>query len=246
MNHTEMAIRRYGLGLLETAMLRPFHGVATVLCTANSPGVWDFIVVLPDDQFAQFARKHGASAVIDDHDTPHGRPAFTRIVSQWWIRSDFKGRLPVALWIYTNALRVQEHGKWLDGLIRKGTAELEKRRLRDLRVKYLALRRERHNLRYAVSAGYRTTILLIKTVFFKLAVELIYTQERKPYPYRFLLPIAAELETEAGETLLPLLTDFLAAEDQRIIELTDEIIGMLNTMLDVPREIKDQWWLHLE
>lgn len=247
MNHSEMAIRRYGLGLLETAILCPFRSVATVLCTANSPGVWDFIVALPNVQFVRFAKKHGVSAVIDDHDTPHGRSVFTRIVSQQWVKRDFGRRLPIALWVYMNALRVQECDKWLDNLICKGTFELEKRRLSDLRVKYLALRQERHNLRYAVRARYRAAIVLIKAAFFKLAVELIYTQEHRPYPYRFLLPIAAEFETEAGKTVLPLLTDFLEAEEsQKIIELTDQIIAQLNNMLGVPQEIKDQWWQHLE
>lgn len=246
MHHVELAIRRYGHGLLESAILKSYRNVATVLCTAVSPGVWDFTVILPDKFFASFTKKHGANTVIDDHNSPHGRPVFTRIVSVQWIREDFKRRLPIALWIYTNALRVQERGTWLDVMIRRGVVELEKRRLTDLRLKYLALRQERHNLRYAVKARYRTTTLLIKAAFYKLAIELIYRQEHRPHPYRFLLPVAVEFETEAGKKMLPLLNDFLNAENSKIIELTDEIISRLNKLLDLPREIKDQWWLHLE
>ena len=115
-----------------------------------------------------------------------------------------------------------------------------------MRGKYLAFRQERHNLRYAVRARYMTSARLIKAALYKLAVELIYLQERKPYPYRILLPVAAEVETAAGKTLLPLLTEFLEADGSRIIDLTDAIIDKLNNFLDVPPEVKSEWWLYLE
>ena len=242
----EIAIRRYGLALLDRPILSPVRAVASVLCTANSPGVWDFMVVLPDKQFAKFAKAHGQSVVIDDHDAPHGQPVFARIVSRKWIREDFKRRLPIALWVYSNSLRVQDNGTWLDILISRASSAFERNRPRDLRSKYLALRQERHNLRYAVRARYTSSVALIKAAFYKLAVELVYIQERRPYPYRILLPVAAEVETEAGKALLPLLTDFLEATGPRIIELTDEIIVMLHNILDIPQHVKNEWWLHLE
>lgn len=235
--------------LYRTQELVPYLEKAAILWTENDPGlIWDIMVLLPDELFSEFIRRYGDCFVIDDHE--HAPCVFTRVKSFEWLKSDFESRLPVALWIYQNSLVLQDGEGRFDEILQEQKEIFIKIILEILRKKYLEFRTERHNLRHALEKGNVVAITIIKNTVVKLALEISFLIERKPYPYKKWLPLAVQHETSNGKEVFQISEDFLNTTDpKKTIELSDclveKVVKMLVETSMFPEDFLRRWWLNL-
>jgi len=250
MNTEEVLARIYIENkLYKTQELAPYIKEASILWTENDPGlVWDLMILLPDDLFQKFSNQSGECFVVDDHD--HTPWIFTRVKSFEWIKRDFEVRLPIALWIYQNSIVLQDKDGKFNEILQEQKKVFDRMIPEILRRKYLEFRAERHNLKHALERKNAIAITLIKATVVKLALEMSFLAEGKPYPYKKWLPLAVQFDTINGKKLLQISEDFLRVEDpSTTIELSDCLVEKVGTMLIktqiFPVDFIQKWWLHL-
>lgn len=250
MNPEELLVRIYVENkLYKIQELTSYIEKASILWTENDPGlVWDLMILLPDDSFQDFSSKSGECFVVDDHN--HTPWVFTRVKSFEWIKKDFEARLPIALWIYQNSVALQDRDRRFDKLLQEQKGIFSEVISKILKRKYLEFRTERHNLRHALERKNAVAITLIKATVVKLALEMSFLVEGKPYPYKKWLPLVVQYDTTNGKELSQISEDFLSAEDpSAIIELSDRLVEkvgavLVNTQI-FPTDFIQKWWLYL-
>ena len=241
-------ITEYGRKLLDHESIEPVADQCTVIATVTDSTVWDYLVFLPNGFFESY-RESGGTTTIDDHD--HHPWAFVRIVPESWIVEDFNRRLPIALWIYSNATRIHGKWQWFAHVLDSAKKDFETVREGLTRRKYLEFRTERHSLRRAVQRTSSVTTVFIKTAFLKLSFELLYLSEGKPYPYRERLAVSVGNDTKTGTELGSLAERLIDCVDPKeTIKISEEIVQIINRQLLTAEAIEtgivDEWWLFLD
>ncbi len=208
------------------------------------------MILLGNDCFKyEFAHLYGEYFVVDDH--KHDPLVFTRVKSYQWLAENFTKRLPVALWIFQNAIVLQKK----ENLFQRVVAEQKDNFYRNLQAiikrKYLELRTDRHNLRYSAMRPEDMANALLKANIAKLCFELCLLASNKPYPPKILLPDYAKNSVINGNEVFLLAQKFLAATDpETIILLSDKLIERVVATLRETKFYSDElllkWWLYLD
>lgn len=209
--------------------------------------VHDFIIFLPKNKFSDFFEKFSNSNFVlnDQSSSPH---VFTRFKSYGWLKDDFKRRLPIALWIFSNSQIVRDD----NNRFRK-TVDLYKKifqqNIREItKQKYIELRSDRHNLRHAIFHGDKVAANILRGNISKLALEISILCHKKPYPYKKLLVSEAKKFDE--NELISLINNFLKeSKNLIIIDLSERIIQLLikkiKNSYDFKNEFLERWWENL-
>jgi hypothetical protein len=101
----------------------------------------DLIVFIPDQIYnSEFVERHGECYVVNDQkQLPH---VFTRFKSYQWLLHDFSKRLAIALWIFQNAIVVNDPDDTFKRIV-QSQSEIFHRNLVDIiRKKYIEFRSE--------------------------------------------------------------------------------------------------------
>lgn len=234
--------------LAQHRALTPILPSSAVILSDNGP-VWDFLILLPENLFEKrIVKEYGPSLVIDDHE--HSPWVFTKVRSFEWLRQDIARRTAIALWIYSRAKVLQDPEQRFSELIRAFQQEYANNIPALLRQKYLELRSERHNLRHTAFHGQGVASELIKSFLVKLALELCFVFEGKPYPFKAHLPSSAVKETGNGKSVLFHSEKLLETKDpHEVIQATDELIREIDRFLitspHIAKSLLDSWWLCL-
>lgn len=216
--------------------------------------VRDLLLLMDDDQYDEFTRLHGERLLIDDHEIIP--PVFARVKSISWLSQDtiHTNRLPIALWLYENAIVLQDPGERFKTFLRGLESRFSRVIPQLIKAKYLELRSERHNLRDTTRLfhldGMDDSTALIKAVIAKLALEVVFLAEHKAYPYKKLLFWAAEKQTTHGPEVLFLARQFWSEiEGERIIERSDDLIKKVTFLAEssglLAKGVGENWWTHL-
>lgn len=220
----------------------------SVLLTENDhDSIWDLLIIIPDEKYADFSGQYGFSYVFDDHG--HSPPVFSKVRSIGWLKSDLDRRMPIALWVLNNSLIILDHDYQTQNLIDEYGSKF-KTRIPDLiKLKYLELRSERHNLRKAVDFRRDMAIEIIRITVIKLALELSFLIDNQPYPYKKWLPEMAAL-SHYGREILDVSNIFLkAVNHNEIIETSQTLVNTVNDMLRekgaLPNYVIERWWEYL-
>jgi hypothetical protein len=223
---------------------------ASVLAIKYEDGkIYDIMIFLEDDIFTnQFSPIYGSNFVIDKHTNHYD--IFIRIKNYSWIKKDFSRRLPIALWILKNSIILQEKEKKITSIINLYQNKFESMVVDMACQKYLELRSERHNLRFSLKRNDHVASTIIKATIVKLSLELCFLSERKPYPFKILLPQTATEQSEYGEEMLNICRSFLnstIAEESIFLsdKLIQKLIDMLDKKLHLQNDFLEKWWLHL-
>lgn len=247
----EIMARRYITEVLsKTEELQEYINDATILLTGIDEGiVWDFMVLLKDDLFYyEFAKLYNESFVIDDHN--HHPGVFTRVKSYKWLVEDFSRRRPIALWIFQKALVLQDPDNGFKKILCH-QQKLFSDSIDDIiSRKYMELRTERHNLRHALQKHREIASYIIKATIVKLALELCFLSEGKPFPWKKWLPETAQNTTTHGTMILKISEEFLKSPDhEKIIELSESLIQSVISFLKEKKYFSEnffsKWWLYL-
>ncbi|HOX10760.1 MAG TPA: hypothetical protein P5323_03185 [Candidatus Moranbacteria bacterium] len=212
--------------------------------------VWDLMILMDSEWFKyEFAYLHSEYFIVDDHD--HDPPVFARVKSYAWLEKNFSKRLPVALWIFENAVVVQEHGNDFSRILAEQRAEFVKSLRKTVRRKYLEMRGERHNLRYSVKRLGDMANILLKSNIVKLCFELLMLAEGRPYPFGILLPEYVRSQSSFGDNIFAISNQFLAETDpDKTIELSDCLIEKVASALSATgnfsSDFLSRWWLYLK
>jgi hypothetical protein len=212
--------------------------------------VWDIMIFMPDDMFLNdFSKEWGDCFVLDDHS--HEPWVFTRVKNYGWLADDFAKRLPIALWIFGNSDVIQDANGVFSALLEKKRDKFNRLVKNLIAVKYIELRSERHNLRHALQKERKIASRIIKATIAKVSLELCFLSEKKPYPYKKLLPERALIETINGREILSIVERFLESDDRE-----EEVIisdGLIQKIIDIlkltgifPNGFLEKWWLHLK
>jgi len=246
----EKKVRNYVFErLYDNPLLKKHISRSSILLITEEYNIWDIIVLFPDNIFSQhIARKVGECFVIDDHD--HKPWVFTRIKDYKWLRKDFSRRISIALWLFSNALIVQDEDSIFSDILTEQLTRFYELIPKLLALKYIEFRSERHNLRYASIEKRLLASRIIRATIVKLSLEICFLSERKPYPYKMLLPERSLVETANGIEVLQIGERFLNAEnDELIIELSENLVRKIVSVLKNTKMFSDSWldnwWLHL-
>ncbi|GEM_PF-2742618 len=230
--------------------LAPILSLSTIVLNDYENGyVWDYLILPPEELYEeQILRKYGPNLVIDDHE--HSPWVFTKVRSFEWVKQDIVKRAAIALWIYLHAEVMQDPERRFPSLVQSYQQEYAKKIPTILRQKYLELRSERHNLRYTAFHEQDVASQLIKSCLVKLALELCYVFEAKPYPFKALLARKAAEETENGEKVLFHSKQLLESQNpHEVIRITDDLIREIDRFLItspyVTEDFLRSWWLYL-
>jgi hypothetical protein len=221
---------------------------ATILCTEyDQKIIFDLLVLLENDLFRyEYEKLH--PLFVDDHE--HVPPVFTKIRPYQWLSNDFESRLIIALWMYRRAIILQKTGDNFDDILQVAEKKFRNNLEDIIRKKYLEFRSERHLLRACVQRKDQLAIELIKANIAKLALELSYLAESKPYPYKVRLVWEVRRDTKYGECLYRLSNEFLKSSSREVIKKSDLLVNriikmLLETKLFSPRFL-NSWWEYLE
>ncbi len=236
--------------LSQRSELSDYLDQATILLNvyANNQ-VWDIMILMDDDWFSyEFAHLYSEHFVVDDHD--HVPPVFTRVKNWQWLRGDFARRRPTALWIFQNSLILRENGTTFQDIVSEQQKEFHKQLKCLIRRKYLELRTDRHGLRFR-SVQENIPNALLKANVVKVCFELLLLAEGKPYPFKAPLAEYARQQSEVGDKVFQLATEFLATNDPKTtISLSDQLIEMVSSVLLSRKlctdRLLEQWWLFLD
>jgi len=246
----EKEVRKYVFGTLyKKPILKKHMSQSSILLIVKEDSIWDIMVFFLDDVFCEyFVKKVGKCFVIDDHD--YDPWVFTRIKNYEWLRKDFSKRPSIALWIFGNALIIQDKDNRFSEILIEQRRRFYEAMPDFLTAKYIELRSERHNLRYALIKRRLLASKLIRATIVKLSLEICFLSERKPYPYKMLLPERSLVETVNGKDILQIGESFLKAnKDESIIDLSEDLIQKIVSILRSTKMFSDflldNWWLHL-
>ncbi|MFA5232535.1 MAG: hypothetical protein WC410_02620 [Candidatus Paceibacterota bacterium] len=224
---------------------------ASVFVTEYEDGqVYDVMVLIEDDNFInKFSFIYGPNFVVDKH--VGGKDVFIRVKNYSWLEKDLSRRLPIALWILNNSTIIQEKGKKVTSMIGRYQNKFESFLEDIVRQKYLELRTERHNLRFSIrKKNNDIASIIIKSTIVKLCLEICLLLEKKPYPFKVLLPRVASEESKYGKEILDICKLFLESNDaEKSIILSDKLIKRLIDILvmdnSFPKDFLERWWLYL-
>jgi len=246
----EKEVRKYVFRTLyKKPILKKHISQSSILLIAEEDFIWDIMIFFLDDVFRKyFVKKVGECFVIDDHD--YDPWVFTGIKSYGWLKEDFLRRSSIALWVFGNALIVQDEGDSFSIILKEHRARFAELVPDFLRAKYIELRSERHNLRYVSVKRRLVASKIIRATIVKLCLEICFLSERKPYPYKMLLPERSAIETVNGKKILQIGRDFLRANnDNLIIELSESLVQEIVSILRITKlfsdSFLDKWWFHL-
>lgn len=210
--------------------------------------IYDLIVLVPDQMFeGDFMTQFGECFVVNDQEySPH---VFTRFKSYQWLLKDLSHRLPIALWIFTHAVVIQDPEGTFGRILHRHNVLFKQKVKGIIRRKYIEFRSDRHNLRQAVHHCDGLAIDLLRANVIKLAMEILMLAHGQPYPYKKWLPPEA-LKFEQGSELVRTCTEFMIEQDaKKIIALSDDLVGKVVHMLSgddsFSPDFLNQWWLHL-
>lgn len=209
----------------------------------------DLITFVPNQIFnGEFVEKHGDCYVVNDQkQLPH---VFTRFKSYQWLLDDFSKRLAIALWIFQNAIIVNDPDDAFRKIVRS-QSEIFNRSLVDIiRKKYIEFRSDRHNLRQAIFHQDKLAVNMLRANVAKLALEILILVNGKPYPYKKWLAIEAS-KYDANHGIREACLRFTSEEDpDKIIAQSDELVGKISDVFlsntNLPEQLVKDWWLHLE
>ncbi|MFH0999508.1 MAG: hypothetical protein V1783_01585 [Bacteroidota bacterium] len=222
--------------------------VSVLLTEDDNNSIWDLLIIIPNEHYATFSAQNGNSYVFDDHD--HEPPVFSKVRNLSWLKADLERRISIAIWILSNSLILSDPDDQIRNLINEYKIKFKRRVPELIKIKYLELRTERHNLRNAVRFERNTAIDIIRATVVKLALEMSFLADRQPYPYKKWLPETAESSSEYGYKILSVSKMFLKATcPDEIITLSQALVDMINDMLREKKILSDdvinQWWMHL-
>ena len=226
-----------------------FINTASIILTEDdSNSIWDLLIIFPNDKFATFSAQFGDSYVYDDHN--HLPPIFTKFRNLDWLKIDLERRRSIALWILTNSIILTDPNALIGRLIDKHEIMFKRNVPNLVRIKYLELRTERHNLRDAIRFDRKIAVDIIRSTIVKLALELSFLAEVRPYPYKKWLPEIAISSTEYGKTIASSSMQFLNAKNSEdIINLSQVLVDTVNEMLREKKALNadtfDRWWTYL-
>jgi len=232
-----------------TKIKKYLEGATIIANVYENKTIYDVMILLRDDIFInQFSPIYGLNFVIDKHTDRHD--IFIRFKNQSWLIEDLSKRLPIALWIWKNSIILQEKEQNITSLINRYEKKFESLVIEIARQKYLELRSERHNLRFSLKKNDFIASNIIKSTIVKLSLELCLLSEKKPYPFKILLPRIAVEQSEYGKEILKTCIDFLnSTNPNESIYLSDllikNLIDMLTKKLDLQNDFLQKWWLHL-
>ncbi len=242
--------------LAKKAELADYIDESTILLNAYENGayknnkVWDLMILIDNDWFKyEFSYLYSEYFVVDDHE--HDPPIFTRIKNYKWLVENFAKRRSIALWIFQNAIVLQEKENLFQRIIAKQEDIFKKDIQNIIKRKYLELRSDRHNLRYSVTRPDDVANPLLKTNIAKLCFELSLLANRKPYPFRILLPDYAKNNAINGNEVFLLVQKFLVTTDPETTillsdKLIERIVATLQEMNFYSEDFLFKWWLYLD
>ena len=211
----------------------------------------DLLILVPDHLNERFVEDCGQNFIIDDHDVKP--PTFVRVKDLKWFQADFSRRLPIALWLYEHAVILQDPMGEFQYTLEEKKEIFTHSLPRLMQAKYVEFRSERHNLRDTARlqyCGMEEATILIKAVVAKLAAEIVFLAERKPYPYKKWLFWALGRETSCGGEVNDLVHCFLQEQDQHlIIEHSDRLVAKVSSIATksglLPSDVSEHWWCYL-
>lgn len=223
------------------------HTASIALTVVEQEVVWDILLVLDDETFDAFQVKYGSSFVVDDHE--HLPPVFTKVKSLSWLQRDLASRPAIALWLYRNALVLNDPEDRFVTSVDLAWQNFQNSIPHLMRIKYLELRTERHNLRHIV--GRDIAFEIVKGNIAKLALELFLLVRGEPYPYKKRLPNVVKEHSEAGQCLYGVCESFLREGSlEKTIQISDALVASIRDMLAesgmFTDDFLDSWWLHLQ
>lgn len=247
-------------------LLRPYLAEATACLTGSSSiGLWDEYssldvhLVLPDVEHTQLANRLREERLwnpardfrlrLEDREPFRRFPsAVITILSASQLAQEFRFELPVALWIYGNAVVLQDPAGMLEAAVHIGNQQFAAV-LNDLRCEhYYRFRQARHDLLPRIAPQRQETVLAIKRgEAAREALRLAFLADGKCYPYDKLLEPVAERETRSGKHLVTAVHALIAARDAEVVAhagkvLRDRVVFALQQG-GVSEQWLEQWWL---
>lgn len=229
--------------------LRKYLPISTIVSVeVDEELIIDLIAFVPDQIFnSEFTKKHGDCYVVNDQkQLPH---VFTRFKSYQWLLDDFSKRRAIALWIFQNAIIVNDPNDAFRRIV-QSQSEIFHRSLVDIiRKKYIEFRSDRHNLRQAIFHQDKLAINILRANVAKLALEILILANGKPYPYKKWLASEAS-KYDANHVVREDCLRFISEEyPDKIIAQSDELVGKISDVLllntNLPTQLVKEWWLHL-
>jgi hypothetical protein len=212
--------------------------------------IWDLLILMDNELFKNdFVFQFSENFIIDDH--KHDPSVFVRVKNYSWLKDDFNKRLPVVLWIFENALVIQEYGNNFSQILYENKKLFTKKLFGIIKRKYLEMRGDRHNLRRSIKKSNDLASIILKSNIVKLCFELSLLAEGKAYPFRCFLPEYAKSRASFGNDIFIISNKFIAETDQnKIIDLSDCLIEKVSRALrlngNFSKDFLDRWWLYLD
>lgn len=226
-----------------------WYGTSAFMDVYEAELVRDLMVLVHPDRYRKLCDTYGSHFLIDDHQ--HVPPMFVRFNPFEWLEKDFRKRPAIAHWLYSHAIVLQDSSGYFAEVCTQEAVRFEASIPSLLKRKYLEMRSERHGLRSTFSQRNELGYALVQTTVCKLAAEVVYLAEGKPYPWKKWLFWALEKETVHGKQLLSIAKKFWTAADPRlVISASDELISFINSVLiqsgRIPRDVVERWWLYVD
>lgn len=235
--------------LLSITNIKEYLEVSSVVSVEiDQEIVYDLMVFVPDHLFdGRFKVQFGESFIVNDKE--HSPPVFTRFKNYQWLRNDFSNRLPIALWIFRQAIVANDPCGMFDKIISDYSVVFSMCVNDIIRRKYIEFRSDRHNLRQAVYHCDDLAVNLLRANVVKIAIEILILANDQPYPYKKWLPFEAK-KYEGGLELVQVCIKFMKEEDtKKLIVLSDDlvcrIVDTLTRNASFSPSFLNQWWLHL-
>ena len=247
----ELKLRQYFEDeLMSTDDLHKYLPRSTVVSVeVDEKLIIDLIVFIPDQIFnSEFVNKYGDCYVVNDQkQLPH---VFTRFKDYQWLLNDFSRRLAIALWIFQNAIIINDPYDTFRRIVQI-QSEMFNRRLTDIiRNKYIEFRSDRHNLRQAIFHQDKLAVDILRANVVKLALEILILANGRPYPYKkWLAPEASKFDV--GHGVLESCFKFTNEENpSKIMSWSDELVSKTSDVLlantNLPAQLATEWWLYLK
>jgi len=246
----ELELKRYFFDkLLSITSLKEYLEVSSVVSVEiDQEIVYDLMVFVPDHLFnSRFKTQFGESFVVNDKE--YSPPVFTRFKNYQWLRKDFSNRLPIALWIFRQAIVANDPCGRFKKIISDYSVVFARCVKDIIRRKYIEFRSDRHNLRQSVCHRDDLAINLLRANVVKIAIEILILANDQPYPYKKWLPFEAK-KYEGGSEIVQTCIKFIKEKDnQKVIVLSDDLVSKIVDTLARKNcfslSFLNQWWLHL-
>ncbi|MCC2667746.1 MAG: hypothetical protein K0Q72_217 [Armatimonadetes bacterium] len=247
-------------------LLSPCLEDAAVCVTGSSAiGLWDELsaldvhLIVPDEQHARLATRLKEERLwnpsrdfrlrLEDREPFRRFPsAVITILSSSQLAQEFRFELPVALWVYSHAVLLQDPAGTLGEAVRSGQVRFDGQ-LNDLRCDhYYRFRQARNDMLPRIAPQRLKTVLAIKRgETIREALRLAFLADGRPYPYDKLLEPVAEIETASGAHIVTAVRALVAAREAETVGhagkvLRDRVAFALQQG-GVSERWLEQWWL---